>query len=96
MAVGALLVIAEAKLAIPRDISIVGFADMEWYPLSSPPITAVDQPAYEMGRIAAERLLARLTRKSPPKPRRLLLDTRLIIRASTAPPTPHAGPRQGG
>jgi LacI family transcriptional regulator len=96
MTVGALLVIAEARLAIPRDISIVGFADMEWYPLSNPPITAVAQPSYEMGRIAAERLLLRLSRKHPPKPRRLCLNAELIIRASTAPPAQRRHPAAKG
>ena len=86
MTVGALVAVAEAGLLLPQDISIIGFDDMDWYRIAEPPVTAVAQPAYEMGRIAAERLLAHLRRKRPPKPQRLLLDTELIIRESTAPP----------
>src|SRR5262245_39030885 len=86
MTVGALVAVAEADLSLPQDISIIGFDDMDWYRIARPHVTAVAQPAYDMGRIAAERLLAQLRRKHPPKLQRLLLDTKLIIRESTAPP----------
>ncbi len=53
MTVGALVAIAEAGLEVPRDVSVVGIDDMEWYPIAQPAISAVYEPAEEMGRRAA-------------------------------------------
>jgi LacI family transcriptional regulator len=53
-----------------------------------PPLTVVAQPVYELATIAAQRLLARIAGDES-EPRRLLLNTRLIERASVAP-TPGA------
>lgn len=86
MTVGAMRGIAELGLRIPDDVSLVGFDDMEWYPLASPPITAVAQPAHEIGRRAARRLLERIRGTRRSRPRTELLPTQLIVRGSTAPP----------
>jgi len=82
---GALQAIHERGLRIPDDISIVGFDDMPWATLLHPPLTAVAQPTYELGRQAAELLLARL--KDPRKPvAHVQLPTTLIVRGSTGAP----------
>lgn len=47
-------------LSVPRDISIISFFNADWTTVTTPPITVVDQPVYEMGRRAAERLIARI------------------------------------
>ncbi|HEY1367853.1 MAG TPA: LacI family DNA-binding transcriptional regulator [Gaiellaceae bacterium] len=86
MTVGAMRGIADLGLRIPDDVSLVGFDDMDWYPLASPPITAVAQPAHEIGRRAARRLLERIRGTRRSRPRTELLPTELIVRASTAPP----------
>ncbi len=86
MTLGALRAIAQLGLSVPEDLSLVGFDDMEWYPVANPPITAVAQPAYEIGARAAQRLLLRIRSKRRLKPENILLPTELIVRASTAPP----------
>jgi LacI family transcriptional regulator len=86
MTVGALVAIAEAGLQVPRDISIVGIDDMEWYPIAQPAISAVYEPAEEMGRRAAERLLLRLRRRRQPRVERIRLETELRVRRSVGPP----------
>lgn len=88
MTVGAMLAIGELGHRIPRDLSLVGFDDMDWYPLADPPITAVSQPALEIGRRAAQELLAQLRGTRRRKPRTTLLPTELIVRGSTAAPLP--------
>jgi LacI family transcriptional regulator len=81
MALGALQAIHERGLRIPDEVAIVGFDDMPWATSLRPPLTAVAQPAEEIGRTAAQLLLERL--RSPGRlPRRVVLPTRLIIRAS--------------
>ena len=86
MTTGAIAAVVEHGLSIPFDISVVGFDDMEWYSIFNPQITAVSQPAYDIGRVAAERLLDRLGSKERNSPRRFVLDTRLIVRKSTMEP----------
>ncbi|MDR1795866.1 MAG: LacI family transcriptional regulator [Clostridiales Family XIII bacterium] len=45
---------------VPRDISIVGFDAMDWLRIVNPPLTIVEQPMAQIGRLAAEILLRRL------------------------------------
>ena len=60
MTIGALQAIAQAKLAIPADIAVVSFDDMPWSVLLQPPLTAMAQPAYDLGVESARLLLSRL------------------------------------
>lgn len=81
MTLGALNAIHEKGLNIPQDVAVVGFDDMPWAPSLNPPLTTVAQPAYELGRVAAEMLLARIA--NPDRPiREIRLETALIIRMS--------------
>src|SRR5438034_3196037 len=86
MTLGALRTIAELGLSVPEDVSLVGFDDMDWYPIARPPVTTVAQPAYEIGRRAAQRLLLRIRSSHRLAPKTIRLPTELIVRASTAPP----------
>ncbi len=57
-AVGALHVLSEEGLEVPRDISLVGYDDIEIAAYCRPPLTTVRQPTEEIGHTAAERLIA--------------------------------------
>jgi len=81
MTLGALNAIHEKGLNIPQEVAIVGFDDMPWAPSLNPPLTTVAQPAYELGRVAAEMLLARIADKDR-LVREIKLETTLIIRES--------------
>jgi LacI family transcriptional regulator len=83
MTVGAMHALSDLRLKVPRDISLVGFDDLEWTTLVDPPLTVVAQPATELGAEAARRVLARLSNGGG-RPRRIRLDTKLIVRASCA------------
>ncbi|MEV0392042.1 LacI family DNA-binding transcriptional regulator [Polymorphospora rubra] len=83
--VGALKAIREAKLRIPTDISILAFDDMNLFPLVDPPISAIDQPAYEMGRAAADLLLRQLDGERGLGD--VVLPATMIMRESLAPPS---------
>lgn len=71
-------------LSVPRDISVVGFDDIELVAHLSPPLTTIRQPRTEIGRLAAERLLAMLADEIGPED--TVLPVELIIRSSTASP----------
>ena len=83
MTLGALQAIHDRCLKIPDDICIVGFDDMTFASSLQPPLTVVAQPTYEIGQKAAHLLLERLEKPDIPA-RQIILDTRLIIRASTS------------
>lgn len=58
MAIGALRAARERKLRVPEDLAVVGMDDIELAAYTEPPLTTVRVPKEEMGRIAAERLIA--------------------------------------
>ena len=85
MTLGALLTVNEMGLSVPDDVSVVGFDDPEWAPLTGPPLTTLAQPTYEMGVKAAEMLLDRIETGPDEGSRKVLLDPWLVVRKSTAP-----------
>ena len=81
LTLGALQAIHERHLAIPDQIAIVGFDEMPWAMSLRPPLTTVAQPAFDVGRTAAELLLARVREPALPR-RQVVLETKLIVRSS--------------
>jgi len=83
---------ADLGLQIPQDVSIVGFADLDFSATLQPPLTTMRQRPREIGRRAAQLILDRLdgsssngpASKSPPTTIRVGAD--LIVRKSTARP----------
>jgi len=73
---------------MPAELSLLGFDDSRWAQLVTPSISVVAQPAYDMGCVAAERLLSALENPTMPGTT-TRLSTRLILRESTASPTNH-------
>ncbi|HET6444964.1 MAG TPA: LacI family DNA-binding transcriptional regulator [candidate division Zixibacteria bacterium] len=81
MALGALRAIEEVGLRVPNDIAIVGFDDLPPSRRTRPPLTVVRQPVQLTGQIAVDTLVDILEHGDSP-PRRIVLDTQLIIRDS--------------
>jgi LacI family transcriptional regulator/LacI family repressor for deo operon, udp, cdd, tsx, nupC, and nupG len=84
LALGALEEIRRRGLRIPGEVAMVGFDDAPWAPVTSPPLTAVRQPAYEMGRRAMELLLRRF-REPRGSTTTVMLQPELIVRGSSGP-----------
>jgi LacI family transcriptional regulator len=83
MAMGAMDVIRHRGLRIPDDISIVGFDNIPQAEMVYPPLTTVQQPLEQMGRVATQALLDML--KDPEKQiTRVELPTELIVRSSAS------------
>ncbi|MGG7451383.1 LacI family DNA-binding transcriptional regulator [Plantibacter auratus] len=79
--------IRELGLAIPDDVSLIAFDDADWTSLTTPPITVVSQPIYELGAESARRLIARIGGAGADAEEFVLAQT-LIERGSVgAPPT---------
>ena len=83
MAVGALSVLAAAGRRVPGDVAVVGFDDSPVSMSTTPRLTSVSQPIEAMGREVA-RLLVDAVEASDPVPRRVILATELVRRASSA------------
>jgi len=92
VAIGAWRKLIELGLRIPQDISLVGFDDIEMSSMLLPPLTTVRQEKPALGREAAG-LLIRLLRGEKRPPQTILIETTLVVRASTA--APPAGVRGG-
>jgi len=73
----------DLSLKIPKDIAVVAFDDLPIFTLLAPPLTAVAQPAYEMGRVAVELLLAQLSGKAQPPYEPVVFPGELVVRASS-------------
>ncbi len=83
-AIGALSLCRERGLEVPGDISIVGFDDLPATSYTRPKLTTVRVPAHDMGRRAAEIMIASIERRTPVQS--VELQTELIVRETTAPP----------
>lgn len=60
MTLGVLEAIRELGLRIPDDVAVVGYDDMPWAHVLTPPLTVVRQPGYELGSRGMELLLGRI------------------------------------
>lgn len=80
-AVGAMMACREAGLAIPGDISITGVDNTDLGATQTPPLTSIGTPIVEIGRAAAEQLLARLGGR--PYDAFQALPFQLVLRGST-------------
>jgi len=85
MACGFIAEVQRCGLAVPRDLSVIGFDDIELVSHVWPPLTTIRQPRRMIGRVAAERLLRRLESRDA-EDDDTILPVELVVRGSTAPP----------
>ena len=85
MAFGAIKAVTELGYSVPEDISIIGFDDVNLAQFSTPQLTTIRQDTYQKGRFAAETLLNLIQNSNTGPNKQIIVDTSLIIRASTAP-----------
>jgi len=90
-ALGAIRAFQESGLRVPQDISVVGFDDIQGAAYSNPTLTTVRQPLADMGRLAAETLLARIEGTKEYQAE-IPIEPELVVRQSTAaaPQTSHS------
>jgi DNA-binding LacI/PurR family transcriptional regulator len=84
-AIGAISAIYEAGLTVPKDISVVGFDDIEISSALNPPLTTVRLSRIEIATRAFFALYSASNRTPAPKGAQVV-KTELVIRKSTAPP----------
>lgn len=74
----------ELKLQIPHDVKVVCFTNQITAAILNPPLTTILQPAYDMGKQAAEILFGRLSGRLVEAEQELIMPSQLVARASTA------------
>lgn len=85
IAIGAIRHLHASGLRVPEDVSIIGFDDIPWAPLNTPPLSTIEMPSEEMALEAVELLLRRIAQPDEPR-RRVVFNVGLIERASVGPP----------
>jgi len=102
---GAFTTLASRGLQVPRDLSMVGFLNPDWFQVAAAPVTTYELPLKDMGAMVADLLLKRIrsaeAKETTSAPRSVSLAGRLVVRNSTASPnvtratshpTPHRRP----
>jgi LacI family transcriptional regulator len=82
-AMGAMKAVLEAGLRVPEDVAFVGCGNVTYADFLRVPLTSVDQQSDAIGQQAARMALHLLEKKSAGRPKQVLVETRLIVRAST-------------
>ena len=83
-ALGVIESATDAGLAVPHDLSVVGFDDVPEAARARPPLTTVGQDHVHKGRLAGRLLIAGLRGEPTKSPEPVA--SRLVVRGSTAPP----------
>jgi len=84
-AIGAIRALKDAGLAVPGDVSVVGFDDIQSAAFTTPSLTTVRQPLTAMGKRGAQVLLERIANRDKAYPAEIVMAPELVIRESTGP-----------
>jgi len=87
-AIAAVRVFQDAGLRVPKDVSVIGFDDIQAATYTSPTLTTVRQPLKKMGEIAASTLLDRIADRGE-YVREIAIEPQFVVRQSTGPARTH-------
>jgi LacI family transcriptional regulator len=82
-AMGAMQAILDVGLRIPEDIAVIGCGNVLYASALRVPLSTIDQSSAEIGSRAGQLALALIESKQTPRPETILLEPRLVVRAST-------------
>jgi len=83
MAIGAIHAILDAGLRVPDDIAVIGSGNLHYDAELRVPLSSIDQQTEKIGEHAARLTLSLIEAKTPPRAMTVILQPRLVIRAST-------------
>lgn len=82
MAIAAMRAVIENNMEIPNDIAFIGIDNIEMSKYSTPPLTTIDIPKYELGEMVAKTIIDQVEKRVK-LPIRILLPYQLVKREST-------------
>ena len=83
LALGLMQQLSRAGLRIPQDVGVVGYDDIEYAEAALVPLTSLRQPRAELGRTAAQLLVAELVEGTAHHHRQVIFEPELVVREST-------------
>jgi LacI family transcriptional regulator len=83
VAVGAMVRAFEAGLRIPQDVAVIGSGNFHYSSKLRVPLSSVDQRAAEIGERTARLITALLEKGTASRPRSVVLEPTLVVRASS-------------
>jgi len=83
LAVGALLALRERGVRVPEEVALVGFNDEPVMSLLTPSVSSVAQPAFDMGKVAAQLFIEMLNSDQSLPPQTVVLKPTLVVRESS-------------
>lgn len=86
MALGAVSALNEMNITIPDKMSICAFGEFKYHTVLKPDMTVIDQQSYNIGMKAAETLIEKIQNYDNWKPKRIVLESNLIMRNSCSRP----------
>lgn len=89
-AIGAMTALREHGLHVPDDVSVVGFDDIHLASYTSPKLTTIRQPIYDMGRAAATLLIEARRKEVSLNDKTMIFAAELVVRESTGPISPRS------
>src|SRR5690606_41251975 len=79
-----LILLHKLGYSIPEDLGLIGFTNTDLAEAFSPSLSTVHQPAYEIGQLAAEKLISLIERKNhAPEFETIMLETNIKARSSS-------------
>lgn len=85
LALGVLQEMTRRGLAVPDDMAIVGYDDIEFASAAAVALTSVAQPREQLGRTAAELLFDEINEGDRHRHRQVLFEPELVVRESSSP-----------
>jgi len=82
-AIGAIRALRDAGLSVPADVSVVGFDDILSAAYSTPSLTTVRQPLFDLGKRGAQILLERIADHEKVYPAEIVMEPEFVVREST-------------
>lgn len=82
MTLGALQAFRDLGLNCPQQIGLISFDDHEWADIFSPPLTVIKQPTYDMGTLAAQKILTMIHSTISQQPFDETMTAHLVVRGS--------------
>lgn len=82
LTMGAVGYLQESRISIPEKLAVIGFDDYDWTKITTPPLTVIRQPSFEIGEKAAEVMIKRIENPDQTDFREYRLPTTLVMRGS--------------
>ena len=71
------------RIKVPDELQVMGFQNTRYSELSYPKLSCVENPIYEIGRVAMSELTDLMKDDSDKKPSNIIVDYKIVLRDST-------------